>query len=87
MAPTISLVVGGVASILIGLMYISSYLWLHNLYIKLPEDRQQLTGTKDDVNKHSPGHIFMSSWVRVIAVIGPMMPGIVDVFTKFDSLI
>lgn len=86
-APTISLVVGGVASILLGLMYMSSYLWLHNLYRKLSGNMQKIAGTKNDEDKHSPGHIFLSSWARVIAVMGPMLPGIVEVFTKFDSLI
>jgi len=86
-APTISLVVGGVASILLGLMYMSSYLWLQNLYRQLSGNMQKIVGTKNDEDKHSPGHIFLSSWTRVLAVMGPMLPGIVEVFTKFDSLI
>lgn len=79
--------VGGIASILLGLMYMSSYLWLHNLYKKLPGNMQKLPGIKKDEDKHSPGHILLSSWARVIAVMGPLLPGMVEVFTKFDSLI
>jgi hypothetical protein len=81
-APIISLAVGGVFSIVSGLMYVCSYLWLINRYESLPDG----DGDEEDNNdRDNPGHFFRKHWTAVLAAAGPMLPGLIEMLTAFGT--
>lgn len=82
LAPTISLVVGAIASVYLILMYMAAFLWLQRRYIDFPGDADvgQSPGT---AAPQSPLVKFKTLWLRAFALVGPALPGAVDFLATF----
>lgn len=73
-APTISLVVGIFASILLAAAYLSAYYWLQLRF------RQSLPKHEigEEVHEASPKQFMLTHWPKIIAVLMPMFPGAIS---------
>jgi hypothetical protein len=77
LAPTISLVVGAVASVYLILMYLAAFLWLQSRYADFAgaTNGRQSPGA---AGPKSPLATFKTLWLRVFALAGPALPGTVE---------
>ena len=88
MAPTVSLIVGAVASIYIALLYLAGLVWLQSRHSQLQTVGSKTVQLSDEANKKSsPVAILLSTWPRMIAVLGPVLPGIAEAFFGFGDWI
>lgn len=85
-APTLSLVVGAVASIFLILMYLTGFLWLQARHAALCASYAAKTEASH-VNKDriSPKKILLNTWPRIFAFIVPALPGILESFFGFGN--
>lgn len=78
-APYLSLAIGGVASVLLLLMYLSSFVWLQSRYIEFNGSEAWSTSIFDHLNdEKGPSQLILSHWTRIVAVITPVLPGLVE---------
>lgn len=87
-APTIALIAGALSSIYLAIVYLSGLGWLQILYRHSGAGAAIVgeSGEKEE-RAPSPFNRLLGNWPRIVAVLGPVLPGIADVFLDFDKLI
>lgn len=87
-APSLSLVTGGIASIYLVIMYFSAFLWLQSQYASSSEiDQAPQANNKDEVTSESPKSILFSLWPRVFMLTTPLLPGLFEfLFQIFQKI-
>jgi len=85
-APYLSLAIGGVASVLLLLMYLSSFVWLQSRYIQFKGSGASSTSIFDHLNdEKGPSQLILSHWTKIVAVITPVLPGLIETFLDMST--